>query len=364
MKACFNMFEGKKFLKEYVLNKRRVIVGSVPGADLEVPLSDEIPCYFEVVFRDGRFFAFSPSGDSRCVLNSEVMPTTQTVLRIGDKIRVGDDFVLIFDIAKEREQALSSAVPATKVSSVSQPEEEVDEDGLRRTVPVDSMPSYAVEVRQGNLVLERLRLVDDHTYIGRMAENHIALDDPLVSRSHAVIERREDGYFIVDQQSENGVFLNGIKVEQAPLKPGDVVKIGEHELRFIIAEPEDVTEDATPMRKEEDSDVWMSKTLNLSPEEQAEILKAIEGSSSAPAGTVEEDRDLYEGETELVRSEEGNGLKEEKGEGSATLVFSVGGRSFERSIEFDEILSSDSEEEFVEIRLNIGGRLFVKKINI
>jgi len=63
--------------------------------------------------------------------------------------------------------------------------------------------------------------------IGRLPQNEIHIDDPLVSRRHAEIFRDETGYSLRDLGSRNGTFLNGEPVT-APvrLKPGDAINAG------------------------------------------------------------------------------------------------------------------------------------------
>ena len=68
--------------------------------------------------------------------------------------------------------------------------------------------------------------------IGRDRERTICLPDESVSRLHAQIVRQRVGYFISDLNSRNGTYLNGQPLT-APslLSPGDVLRIGEIELR-------------------------------------------------------------------------------------------------------------------------------------
>ncbi|MEV6104817.1 FHA domain-containing protein [Streptomyces sp. NPDC051940] len=63
--------------------------------------------------------------------------------------------------------------------------------------------------------------------IGRMSDNEVVIDDLVVSRAHAELRSRPDGgYDIVDLGSHNGTYLNGQRVEKAPVGPGDVIGIG------------------------------------------------------------------------------------------------------------------------------------------
>jgi predicted component of type VI protein secretion system len=70
--------------------------------------------------------------------------------------------------------------------------------------------------------------------VGRSIGNDVVLDaDDYASTLHARVEPRRDGIWIQDVGSTNGTFVNGVRVE-APRKlaPGDVIRIGETDLRF------------------------------------------------------------------------------------------------------------------------------------
>src|SRR5882724_5427153 len=67
--------------------------------------------------------------------------------------------------------------------------------------------------------------------IGRTADCQLSLDDPLVSRRHALLSVRDDAAVIHDLGSRNGVLVNGQRIEAPrPLAEGDVIKIGSQEL--------------------------------------------------------------------------------------------------------------------------------------
>jgi FHA domain len=70
--------------------------------------------------------------------------------------------------------------------------------------------------------------------LGRSGQNDIALpNDDFASSAHARIEPRRDGVWIEDVGSTNGTFVNGERVDGARrLQTGDVVRIGETDLRF------------------------------------------------------------------------------------------------------------------------------------
>jgi pSer/pThr/pTyr-binding forkhead associated (FHA) protein len=70
--------------------------------------------------------------------------------------------------------------------------------------------------------------------IGRAEHNDVALDgDEYASARHVRVEPRRDGVWVHDLGSTNGTFVNGVQIDRPrKLVDGDVVRVGETELRF------------------------------------------------------------------------------------------------------------------------------------
>lgn len=69
--------------------------------------------------------------------------------------------------------------------------------------------------------------------IGRKEDNDICIENLAVSGHHAKLLTIFDDSFLEDLESTNGTFVNGKAVQKHPLKNGDVISIGKHELRFV-----------------------------------------------------------------------------------------------------------------------------------
>src|SRR5436305_796989 len=76
--------------------------------------------------------------------------------------------------------------------------------------------------------------------LGRGSDNDVVLSDVSVSRYHAEILREADGWSVHDLKSTNGVDVNRVPVEKAPLRPGDLLTIGAFEIRLEEEEPRPV----------------------------------------------------------------------------------------------------------------------------
>lgn len=76
-------------------------------------------------------------------------------------------------------------------------------------------------------------LEGDELVIGRAADNPVSIPDTSVSRKHALVRKTGDGWAISDLGSGNGTLLNGEAItDETPLSEGDVVTLGDTELRF------------------------------------------------------------------------------------------------------------------------------------
>ena len=72
--------------------------------------------------------------------------------------------------------------------------------------------------------------------LGRGMTNDIVLNDGRVSRSHARLDCSPTGCMIVDLGSANGTRLNGNRVDRAVVKPGDMLSLGNTQLRFEVSQ--------------------------------------------------------------------------------------------------------------------------------
>jgi pSer/pThr/pTyr-binding forkhead associated (FHA) protein len=77
---------------------------------------------------------------------------------------------------------------------------------------------------------------DEETTVGRDTGSAIFLDDITVSRRHAIIQRRDDEWFVIDSGSLNGTYVNGEQVDETKLATSDELQIGKFKLTFFAAD--------------------------------------------------------------------------------------------------------------------------------
>lgn len=112
----------------------------------------------------------------------------------------------------------------------------------------DGVPLMLIALN-GPVVGARWLLGAGITEIGREAERGICLPDQSVSRLHAQIIRQRSGYFLQDVESSNSTLLNGQPLTApAMLSPGDVLRVGEIELRCEAVSARALTAPPPPAR--------------------------------------------------------------------------------------------------------------------
>ena len=95
-------------------------------------------------------------------------------------------------------------------------------------------------------------LTEDEVSIGREPANGIRVDDDSVSRRHCLIKRENESFRVIDLESYNGTFVNGVPVGEHALNHGDQVAVGKVVFLFLLDETEAVTtENAVELNDEE-----------------------------------------------------------------------------------------------------------------
>ena len=125
-----------------------------------------------------------------------------------------------------RKDPLTGACACTPTTTVVRDEGPGVEEGARAEGPVLVGVAGVVAGRQ-------FQLQRPMTLIGRHSNNDITLtDDATISRFHARVARGPQGVVIYDEGSSNGTFVNGERVYQRVLRPGDVITVGKASFRF------------------------------------------------------------------------------------------------------------------------------------
>ena len=94
---------------------------------------------------------------------------------------------------------------------------------------VGTIPEDAFVIIDGIRVIPLNQAIEN---IGRRIENTLVVDDPRVSRTHAQLRAINGRYIIFDLNSTGGTLVNGKRVNQCVLYPGDVISLAGAELIY------------------------------------------------------------------------------------------------------------------------------------
>ncbi|MEP7124372.1 MAG: FHA domain-containing protein [Byssovorax sp.] len=123
-----------------------------------------------------------------------------------------------------------------------------------------------------------LELAVGEFVIGRSTECQLSLDDPLVSRRHAVIKITRDTVTVQDLGSRNGVLVNAVKIEgERAVVAGDKISIGSQEMLLLSAEEH-------PHLPRLNDDVYRRATQTLGAAYVVDLRNAMDANSNAILG--------------------------------------------------------------------------------
>jgi len=120
----------------------------------------------------------------------------------------------------------------------------------------------------------RLRIDKPQFSLGRAKDNEISIDDELVSKTHAIIEVMENteragfDYYLQDQDSTNGTYVNDKKIGLYKLSNGDVIRIGVSNFKFLDDTNDDPAETAQLHK------TWIPGVFVTKPKEKKSKKKA------------------------------------------------------------------------------------------
>jgi pSer/pThr/pTyr-binding forkhead associated (FHA) protein len=106
------------------------------------------------------------------------------------------------------------------------------------SVDREARPLEVPPVADGRAMLvgggRRTVLSGSRFVIGRSRDADLMLDDPNVSRRHAELRKQEGAWVVADLASTNGVKVNGRRVAEQRLNPGDEITVGLEKLHFEV----------------------------------------------------------------------------------------------------------------------------------
>ena len=194
--------------REYVVPASGVSIGRDAGCDVVVASSDVSRRHAELAPAAGGYVLRDLSSNGVSV-NDERIDGARLLGR-GDVLRVGaEEFRFYADAAAgdlPQSEPVRHRVPPGEAPSLA--------DTMARLPFVSARPPLATLeiINQGVLRGRRFEVRTALAHVGRGAHNDIVVPDHSVSETHAKLQRREAGWFVVDMDSTNGTYVAGKRV--------------------------------------------------------------------------------------------------------------------------------------------------------
>jgi pSer/pThr/pTyr-binding forkhead associated (FHA) protein len=207
--------------QEFTLSKSRIGIGRSTTNDIVVQDS-----------RVSRNHAMIECGAAGCTVVDVGSPNgtwingervERRLLKSGDTLEIGGA------TARFEAGAPGTDEKMTRLNSVADMDTALSQVSLQMEVAETNTARLAV--RSAGRTWE-VALDSDALTIGRLPDNDIVIDRQSVSRHHARVERRGDGFMIQDLNSGNGTWVGGVRVERHRLADGDAIRIGNAQLIY------------------------------------------------------------------------------------------------------------------------------------
>jgi hypothetical protein len=176
---------------------------------------------------------------------SEVQAFTQGI--VGDIDMLGHDALELVTLRSKNPLALPVLTPGTVREAAAKlhlkyepamwklPQEEAlsAAEVHLRDAPRLQIQAARLLVASHGLPVAEITLNRPRMVLGRDNSCDISVDSAFVSRYQNLFLETPEGWLLIDLNSTNGCFVNGRRVSEHHLRDGDLIAIGQHELRFV-----------------------------------------------------------------------------------------------------------------------------------
>lgn len=245
--------------REYAVPQGGIIIGRDAGCDVVVPTGD-VSRRHAVIAPGADGYELRDTSTNGVFVNDERVPVVR-VLGRGDVLQVGDaQFRFYADAAPETDAPPSPPPPAVDAPRAepaprpvqAAPPAEAPAPLLEAPVATSARPA-AERTADTRPVLATLEIINQGmlrgrkfavrtplAHIGRGAHNDVVIPDESVSDTHAKLQKREAGWYVVDMDSTNGTYVAGTRIagEQRLIGTPDV-RFGGVKMIFQSAAPAD-----------------------------------------------------------------------------------------------------------------------------
>ena len=227
--------------KEYTVPSAGLVFGRDASCDVVVAENEVSRRHAEIAAGDQGYVVRDLSANGVFV-NGERVQGSHRLVR-SDVVRIGkEEFRFYADLlAASPAPAAAQAAPAAPAAAAPRPSEAERMAMMSAPTPL-AQPAY----EDPRPVLARLETLNAGptkgatfslrtplAHVGRGAHNDVRLADESVSETHAKLQRREDGWYVVDMESTNGTYVAGTRIKgERRLDGSPDVRFGGMKMRF------------------------------------------------------------------------------------------------------------------------------------
>jgi len=228
--ASVTVVEGENQGIHRKLKDSGLIIGR-KDADLVVAEKSVSRKHCEIIKKDGEWRITDLGSTNGTLLNGEKIEG-EVKLHHLDEIGVGRAAILFAETEAmtelslaDREDEASSSLDLTKIEAA---DKEPDH-------PLPEGREFILEYMTGAKKGRSIKLEKSRVIIGRAEGADVVLVDNGVSRKHAMLEiHSRDQMYLSDLASQNGTWLNGLRIRTTRLILGDLIRMGGAVLKFVV----------------------------------------------------------------------------------------------------------------------------------
>ncbi len=188
----------------YLIENKPVIIGRYGECDIVLQDNQASKRHCEIGKENNSYYLKDLNSFNGTYLNEKRISSVASV-KFGDKIKIGKT-IFVFLEDKEESSPIASSCPEMNTIK----------------------PSPVFIIKTPKQKMRSILLHEEKYSIGRKEIlNDICIKDTQISSQHAQILQKEDGWWIYDLKSKNGVFVNNQSTECSLLKNGDKIRLGD-----------------------------------------------------------------------------------------------------------------------------------------
>jgi pSer/pThr/pTyr-binding forkhead associated (FHA) protein len=226
--ASVTVIEGDNQGIHRKLRETELVIGRKGAADLSIEDKAVSRKHCRLEKRDDGWWVVDLGSKNGTFVNNKKV--SETRVHHLDEIRAGDTLILFAE-----SEALEERMPEEADEGDSLDTTAVDEKIKEPELTLPRGREFFLEFMSGKKKGRSVKFDRGRVIIGRGEEADLTLDDQGVSRKHTMIEvHSRDQVYISDLASQNGVWLNGMRIRQTRLIHGDLLRMGSTILKFVV----------------------------------------------------------------------------------------------------------------------------------